>query len=164
MKRKLFTTIGGAVAQNLSDYFESHGIKARPKKPNKKTPEEELQKQAEAYSHYLDHWGFWAATYSGGRNEAFFQGDTADDEYLEDYLWLDVDLTGAYPTALDSVPLVDWEVPPRVFNAEFRLGEEEISALRLAGVSESIISDLCSAFKKGPEIVEAFIQQLRTQK
>ena len=54
--------------------------------------------------------------YHGGRNEAYFFGPTTEDD------WLDVDLKGAYSTALASIGMPRWlelrhTVEPRDFNS-----------------------------------------------
>lgn len=48
--------------------------------------------------------------YFGGRNESFYVGDTAQDQTIkEEYIYLDIDFVGAYPTAMCCIPQIDWE-------------------------------------------------------
>jgi hypothetical protein len=48
--------------------------------------------------------------YFGGRNESFYVGYTKDDPKIaDDYVFIDLDFAGAYPTAMTTIPLIDWE-------------------------------------------------------
>jgi hypothetical protein len=48
--------------------------------------------------------------YFGGRNESFYVGYTKEDPMIaDDYLFIDLDFAGAYPTAMTTIPLIDWE-------------------------------------------------------
>jgi hypothetical protein len=48
--------------------------------------------------------------YFGGRNESFYVGHTLEDPKIgKEYSFIDLDFAGAYPTAMTTIPLIDWE-------------------------------------------------------
>lgn len=48
--------------------------------------------------------------YFGGRNESFYVGHTKEDPLIADgYVFIDLDFAGAYPTAMTTIPLIDWD-------------------------------------------------------
>lgn len=58
---------------------------------------------------------FWDAmrlaerAYHGGRNEGFFVGRTGDHPETREKVWVDVDFSGCYPTAMALCPQIDTE-------------------------------------------------------
>ncbi|MEA3513805.1 MAG: hypothetical protein U9R37_09410, partial [Campylobacterota bacterium] len=66
----------------------------------------------------LEYNDFIKSSYFGGRNESFYVGYTKDDDNItNDYIFIDLDFTGAYPTAMATVPMIDWNCIKECLNS-----------------------------------------------
>jgi hypothetical protein len=110
--KKYFKTLGSASVTALLEHYAKHGIDRilnHPPGKNSGLPPKELKIQVERYEKSLR---FVKACYHGGRNEAFFWGDTSRFELSGNRLFLDCDFQSAYPSAMALAIRIDLTKDP----------------------------------------------------
>ncbi|RII25141.1 MAG: hypothetical protein CXR31_14725 [Geobacter sp.] len=102
---KLFRTLASAGVEGFLSknpsfvvYREHLGLKKAPKK--RQLPPELVGKFSEVYK-------LIKRAYHGGRNEGYFVGRTTHNPATKDRIWVDVDYSGCYPTAMARCPKID---------------------------------------------------------
>lgn len=102
---KLFRTLASAGVegflkknQSFTTYREHLGLKKAPK--NRELPPELVGKFTEVYK-------LIKRAYHGGRNEGYFVGRTTRHAETSERIWVDVDYSGCYPTAMARCPKID---------------------------------------------------------
>lgn len=94
---RLFKTIGGACVNDFTRFMSQKWLGIF-KGSNRKLD------SVKKFRYFI------GDMYHGGRNESFYVGNTREDDHIKnDYLFIDLDFSSAYPSAMATVPLIDWE-------------------------------------------------------
>jgi hypothetical protein len=142
--KRLFKTLGSASVEALIEHYKGksgcHILNQTPKN-NGLSSETRTVMDERFYCHLP----LVEASYLGGRNEAFYRGRTSEDPTLIDYIFLDLDFSSAYPTAMSQILRIDLEQVPRHTRAYYVLTDPIIKKLNL-DLSDQQTKELTSIY------------------
>lgn len=81
-----------------------------------------------------------ARSYLGGRNEGYFIGRTANYPETKNKIWLDIDFTGCYPTAMATCPKIDITKEPEYIPASYKIDDNIAATLAKERIPEDFIN------------------------
>lgn len=145
---KLFLTLASAgvlsFEKHLSFLPKNHLFRKRFK--NFSGYQEALQ--CESFAPHLE---LAKRGYLGGRNESFFVGDTDNFDLSSDRLWIDIDFSSCYPTAMALYPTIDPLQLPLFTSPGYKLDEIAVAQL----LEETIPAPLIQAAQAALQESEA---------
>ncbi|QXE87390.1 hypothetical protein KP003_02985 [Geomonas nitrogeniifigens] len=98
--------------------------------------------------------------YYGGRNEGLLKGRTSFYEATHDKTWLDVDLTGCYPSVMSRVPRIDLDKAYELRLPNYHIDEERVAKLVADNVPLQMAKEARDALLVSREQFEATLRTM----
>lgn len=102
--------------------------------------------------------------YHGGRNEGYFVGDSRDYEVTRDRIWIDIDFSGCYPTAMSLCPLINTKSPVDLISLQYRIDDSVVAALETDGIPPALIDGARAALGQSSQSFELYLKGLKSKK
>lgn len=102
--------------------------------------------------------------YLGGLNMGCFRGNTDDFKRLLDYVFVDLDFSGAYPNGMARCAKVDVNGEVDIVRAEYQWSDAIEQTLRDENLPPSLIAKAKAAVADGRDAVEELLRELREVK
>lgn len=100
-------------------------------------------------------------SYHGGRNEGYFLGRTSRYPETRDKIWVDVDFSGCYPTAMALCPKIDTEAEIDHIPLRYQIDDQLIAKLKKENVPPDIIGQAKAALEKSTVAFDRFLMGLK---
>ncbi len=104
-----------------------------------------------------------ARSYYGGRNESYFIGRTNDYSETKNKIWIDIDFTGCYPTAMALSPLIDLEQEADFIPRKYMIDDVIAAELEAKSISPEIIARLREALAHSRVAFDKEMMTLQTK-
>lgn len=160
--RKLFRTLASAGVESFIKqpennwfpfYLQCLGLAQPSKVPSLR------QITMQIAPRFADPYRLIRRSYHGGRNESFFVGDTEDFEHTRDKVWVDIDFSGCYPTAMALCPKIDLSGKIRQTALTYRIDEKTATVMAQSGVPVDLIAEAQTALATSPREFERFLRE-----
>lgn len=102
-------------------------------------------------------------SYYGGRNEGFLIGNTANHPETRNRIWIDIDLIGAYPSAMALVPKLDPDTQPDYIPFTYEITDLTVAHLIAENVSLEDITRAREALRTSPEAFDQVLREMSSR-
>ena len=106
---------------------------------------------------YNSQYSLGSRSYFGGRNEGYFIGRTANHPETKNKIWIDIDFTGCYPTAMATCPKIDITKEAEYLPPSYIFDDDTASALAKHGIPENLITSTREALTISRADFEKFL-------
>ena len=110
--------------------------------------------------HHKEYYQLISRSYYGGRNEGYFIGSTNDYPETKNKLWIDIDFTGCYPTAMALSPKIDVEKEADYIPRQYKLDDHDIEALKKDNISPETLKTVREALSISQEEFDLALMDL----
>jgi hypothetical protein len=162
---KLFRTLASAAVAGFTQHpdnawFENYrlvlGLVPNPTRTQEKILENypDMPKFREAYK-------LIKRSYMGGRNESFLIGDTRKFAETRGRIWIDIDLSNAYPSSMALCPLIDPEGEILETALRYQLDQEAVERLLSENVPADLVHQARQALEESHVTFEVMLQEVK---
>jgi len=101
-------------------------------------------------------------SYYGGRNESYFIGRTSDYEESKNKIWIDIDLSGCYPTAMALCPQLDMDGDVDYIPYRHELTDEKVANLIKQKIDKDVVIKARDALRESPEAFDQALSEINS--
>lgn len=103
-------------------------------------------------------------SYLGGRNEGYFIGYTNNYPETKNKIWIDIDFTGCYPTAMATCPKIDITKNAKYSPVSYRIDDKVAAALLREKIPEECVKAAREALSKSQKDFDLVLSDIKTKK
>lgn len=103
-------------------------------------------------------------SYYGGRNESYFIGRTNDYPETKNKIWIDIDFSGCYPTAMALSPKIDLEGDADYIPRTYVINDQTAAELVADNTPADLIEKLRKALATSVEAFDQEMMQIKSKK
>ncbi len=159
---KLFRTLASAAVSGFTskeenEWFKEYLLVLGLAKPTKKQ-KEQLKKHPNAKI-FPGAYRLVKRAYFGGRNESYFVGHTGRYAETRGRVWIDIDLSSAYPSSMALCPLIDLNGEIRQTHLRYRLDKKCAKRLEKDGIPPATIRSAQQALAESPAAFDKILYE-----
>lgn len=103
-------------------------------------------------------------SYLGGRNEGYFIGRTNNHPETKNKIWIDIDFTGCYPTAMATCPKIDITKDAEYISVSYKIDDKIAAALQREGVPDDRITSAREALSESQAAFDMVLADIKPRK